>query len=72
MIPQLLGYNCFNKYYKMIALDLRKQQALDADPKAIKQIKFTRNLENNARIFFVIEEAKQTKLNFSDGIVKVL
>ena len=31
----LLGYNYFKKYYKMIAVDLSKQQALDADPKAI-------------------------------------
>ena len=29
--------NYFNKYYKMIAIDLSKQQALDADPKAIQQ-----------------------------------
>ena len=31
----LLDYNYFKKYYKMIAADLIKQQALDADPKAI-------------------------------------
>ena len=40
----LLVYNYFNKYYKMIAIDLSKQQALDADPKAIQQINFTGNL----------------------------
>ena len=34
----LLGYTYFKKYYNMIAIDLIKQQALDADPKAIKQI----------------------------------
>ena len=34
----LLDYDYFNKYYKMIAIDLSKQQALDADPKAIQQI----------------------------------
>ena len=55
----LLCYNYFNNYYKMIAIDLSKQQALDADPKAIKQINFTGNLEKNATIFFVIEEAKK-------------
>ena len=32
----LLHYNCFNKYYKMIANYLCKQQALDADPKAVQ------------------------------------
>ena len=53
----LRGYNYFNKYYKMIAIDLSKQQSLDADPKAIQQINFTGNLEINALIFFIIEEA---------------
>ena len=42
----LLDYNYFKNYHKMIAIDLSKQQALDADPKAIQQIKFTENLEN--------------------------
>ena len=40
----LLDYNYFNKHYKMIAIDLSKQQALDADPKAIQQINITGNL----------------------------
>ena len=40
----LMDYNYFNKHYKMIAIDLRKKQALDAGPKAIQQINFTRNL----------------------------
>ena len=39
-----LDYNYFKKYYKMIAIDLTKQQALDADPKAIQKINFTENL----------------------------
>ena len=37
----LLDYNCFKKYYKMIAIDLSKQQTVEADPKAIQQIYFT-------------------------------
>ena len=41
----LLDYNYFINYYKIIAIDLSKQQALDADPKAIQQINFTGNLE---------------------------
>ena len=44
----LLDYTYFKKYYKMIAIDLSKQQALDADPRAIQQINFTANLK---RIF---------------------
>ena len=58
----------------MIAIDLRKQQALDADPRAIQQIKFTANLDRdgNMTMFFIIEEAKETVLDFSQGTVKVL
>ena len=40
----LLGYNYFLNYYKMIPIDLSKQQALDADPKALQQTNFTKNL----------------------------
>ena len=42
----------------MIVIYLSKQEALDADSKAIKQINFTENLEQQATIFFIIEEAK--------------
>ena len=50
----------------MIARDLSKQQAHDADPKAIQQINFTGNLEqdNSETMFFIIEEAKETILDF--------
>ena len=41
----LLDYPYFKNYYKMIAIVLSKQQALDADPKAMQQINFTANLE---------------------------
>ena len=70
----LLDYNYFNKYYKMIAIDLSKQQTLDNDPKAIQQINFTGNLERNngAIMFFIIEEAKETVLDFLQGTVKML
>ena len=58
----------------MIAIDLSKQQALDADPRAIQQINFTANLDKaeGATMFFVIEEAKETVMDFSRGMVKVL
>ena len=70
----LLEYNYFKKYYKMIAISLSKQQALDADPKAIQQINFTGNLEqdNGGTIFSIMEEAKETVFNFTQGTVKVL
>ena len=60
----LLDYNYFKEHYKMIAIDLSKQQELDYDPKAIQRINFTGNLEQQATIFFIIEEAKLTVLNF--------
>ena len=58
----------------MIAIDLSKQQALDADPKAIQQVNFTANLDRarNTRIYFALEEAKETVLDFSQRTVKVL
>ena len=45
----------------MIAVDLSKQQGLDADPRAIQPINFTANLDRagNTRISFIIEEAKR-------------
>ena len=58
----------------MIAIDLVKQQVLDADSRAIQQINFTANLDRagNARFYFILEEAKETVFEFSQGTVKVL
>ena len=58
----------------MIAIDLSKQQKLDADPKAIKQINFTGNLDRaeGSTMFLIIDEAKETVLDFSKGTVKLL
>ena len=58
----------------MIAINLSKQQALDADSRAIQQINFTANLDTagNTTMFFIIEEAKETVLDFSQGTAKVL
>ena len=70
----LLDYPYFLDTYKMIAVDLSKQQTLDADPRAIQQINFTANLDRdgNIRVYFILEEAKETILDFSQGTVKVL
>ena len=70
----LLDYSYFKDSYKMIAVDLSKQQALDADPRANQQIDFTANLDKagNTRIYFILEEAKETKLDLSQRTVKVL
>ena len=61
----------------MIAKNLSEKQALDADPKAIQQINFTGNLNrgenvNDNTMFFIIEQAKETTIDFSQGTVKVL
>ena len=70
----LLYYPYFKDSYKMIAVDLRKQQAFDADPRTIQQINFTANLDRtgNTRIYFILEAAKETVLDFSKGTVKLL
>ena len=67
----MLDYIYFQNYYNMITVGLSKQQALDADPKAIQQINITANLDRpgNTRIYFFLEE--ETVLKFSQGSAKV-
>ena len=68
----LPDYNYFKKALKMIAIDLSKQWALDANRKAIQQIGFTGNISGNKNklIFFIIEETKETILELSHETVK--
>ena len=56
----------------MIATGLSKKLALDTDPRGIQKINFTANLNRagNTTIFFIIEEAKETVLDFSHSTVK--
>ena len=70
----LLDYPYFRENYKMITIDLSKQQALDADPRAIQQINFAANLDRaaNTAMFFFIEEAKESVLDFLQRTIKVL
>ena len=67
----LLDYIYSKNYYKIIAVDLSKPQALDADPKAIQQINFTANIDRveNTRIYFILEGANE---DISEVTVKVL
>ena len=64
----LLDYSYFKDYFKS------KKQVLDADPRAIQQIYFTANLDRagNTTMFFIIKEAKETALDFSQETIKVL
>ena len=70
----LLDYSYVKDTYKMIAVDLSKQQVLAADPRAIQRINFTANLDRagNTEIYFILEEAKETILDFSEVTVTVL
>ena len=65
----LLDYPYLKKNYKLIAIDLSKQQKLDADPKAIQQVDFNGNLTRaeGARMYFIIEEAIETVLEGQKG-----
>ena len=70
----LLDYPYFKENYKMIAIDISRKDEVNADPRAIQKINFTANLDRagNTTIFFIIEEAKETIFEFSQGTVKVL
>ena len=69
-----LDYSYFKKHYKLIAIDLSKQQKLDADPKTIQKINFTENLSRTegAKMFFISEKVKETVLDFSKGTVMII
>ena len=69
----LLNYPYFKQNYITILIDLSKQQALDA-ARAVQQINCTANLDRvgNATMFFIIDDAKETVLDFSQGTVRVL
>ena len=62
----------FWKNYRLIAADLSKQKALDADSKAIQQIIFTGKASKYVIIYYIREKSKETKLELSKGTTKVL
>ena len=73
----LLHFAYFAKKYRLIAPDLSKQKALEADSRAIQQIIFTGKIkatEANTRviIYYILEQSKETILEFSKGTTKVL
>ena len=67
----LLDFNCFDKHYKLVAVDLSKQKELEADPRAIQQIEFKYMLGTNSTIYWVLEKSKENILEFYKGTVKV-
>ena len=68
----LLDFAYFEKNYRLIAADLSKQKALDADSRAIQQIIFTGKTDNTIRVYYILEQSKETILEFSKGTTKVL
>ena len=67
-----MDFAYFEKNYKLIAVDLSKQKALDADSRAIQQIIFTGKTDNQIRVYYILEQSKETTLEFSKGTTKVL
>ena len=68
----MLDFAYFEKNYRLFSADLSKQKALDADSRAIQQIIFTGKTNNDIRIFYVLEQSKETILEFAKGTTKVL
>ena len=73
----LLDFAYFKKYYRLIAADLSKQKGLDADSRAIQQIIFNAKIKSTLAntkviIYYVLEQSKETTLQFSKGTTKVL
>ena len=68
----LLDFAYFEKIYRLIVADLSKQKALDADSRAIQQIFFTRETDNTISVYYILEQSKETILEFSKRTTKVL
>ena len=68
----LLDYDYFKKYYKLIAIDLSKQQVLQENEDLIQQINFIGKLEEAANVFIIIENKENTILGFSQNLANVI
>ena len=68
----LLDYDYFKKYYKLIAIDLSKQQLLQENEDLIQQINFIGRLTEAANVFIIIEKKEHTILQFSQNFANVL
>ena len=68
----LLDYQYFKDHYNLIAVDLSKQKELDADSRAIQQIKFYEILKTNSQctVCTGLEKSKETMLEFYKGTAK--
>ena len=68
----LLDYHYHKHHYQLIACDLSKQKSLNADPRAIQQLKFYCMLDTNSQILTFLEKSKETVLEFYKGKAKVV
>ena len=72
----LLYYAYFKDNYRLIAIDLNKQKELDFDPRATQQIVFQGvvggNDDTKLRLYTILQQSKETMLEFSKGTAKVL
>ena len=68
----LLDYDYFKKHYKLIAIDLSKQQVLQENEDLIQQINFIGRLEEAANVFIIIEKKEKTILKFSQNLANVI
>ena len=68
----LLDFAYFEKKYSLIAADLSRQKALDADARAIQQIISTGEASACVMIYYILEQSKETILEFAKGTTKVL
>ena len=66
LVKELIDYQQFKENYKLIAIDLSKEQALNTDPKVIQQIDFSRNIDQtwNTAMFFILEKVKKAFCGF--------
>ena len=68
----LFDFVYFEKNYRLIAADLSKQKALGADSRVIQKIIFTGKASNGVKIYYILQQSKETILDFSKGTIKVL
>ena len=73
MTGNLLDYEYFLKYYKLIAIDLSKKIELEK-PDLKQKINFSGRLERNegAATFFIVEKSEETTSEFSQNAATVV
>ena len=69
----LLDFTYFKENCKLVPTDSNKRQAFDADPKAIQQINFSRNIVQKMQQYFsLLKKQEKKNLNFSQGTVRLM